>query len=791
MNMYRKYWLYLLLAALPFLTACDEVFDDDENDEIVPLLEVSDIAFSPDYKTYDLYARMVGDASSLPIGGDIGMLQVREYNHNGKQVAENFTAVVVGAENIGARIIDSLGINLLALVDLTLPQNLVDSQLSYVRQIYRLYNSDNLFVSFLHSDSVTESYLVSDYVLDHLFVSESDTLSETKRLYRAVYDKIIEIYDSTTAIGSSERAAMVIFSDGNVYDMNAAPIDQDHYILQSSILSSVPFHSGRPIYYFNIDNGALGAVNDAAYFMKLLTERSLGYYSDHFEWIRCEQDLFTRLDVPFYDYCIHLENPDDRLLDGMTNLQIFINTGDTTINVIDTHFSVGSICNPVVVNGRSELQIILQGFFVSLLLVLIIYVVCQFVLPYILYRIFRYKHVTVYHGPNSTTQAGNMVADTCYYCKAPFRVGDTVVGCCSHTMHESCWHENDYHCPEYGNKCKTGSHYYNTDNLFDPRNAYYLLKWLILTVVIAFLAWVDFVVYNQEISYNYLVRLTAKANGIVPDSAEMDNLILELSYHLEQFPSFGAFIGFVFTFCISIIVCPYYTVWRRLFDILVRSTIVGVCGYLFFMISLVISIAFNLSSSTSLYVDWIPWTCTAFMSVIASTYHTSYRPRHKWLVALPTVGVFSMFLWDYVFSSNSSDYRLMLLSSNLMFALGTILSIAKPDKHSNHFVLHVSGGIKEMDVALYKYFMRSPNAHVTIGKSIDCSIQTSWDIQGNVAAVHAEIIQSKGHMSLIPLDEGVYMRNKLLKVGHRYELYHGRSFIIGTTTFTFHERDLH
>lgn len=789
MNMYKKYLLYLLLIAMSFLTACDEVFDDAD-DETAPLLEVSDIVFSSDYKTYDIYARQVGDVSALPIE-DREMLQVREYNHNGELVAENFTAVVVGSENIGAKIIDSLGIKLLVLVDLTLPQNLVDSQLLYVRQIHRLYNSDNLYISFLHSDSVTESYLVSDYIFEHLFVSESDTLSETKRLYRAVYEKVTEMYDSTTLLGSSAKSVMVVFSDGNVYDMDAVPIDPDHYILQSNILCFVPFHDGRPIYYFNIDNGAQGAVNDAENFMKLLTDRSLGYYSNNFEWNRCEQDMLVHFDVPFYDYCIHLENPDDRLLDGMTNLQIFIDAGDTTVNVIDTHFSIGSICKPVVVNGRSQLQIILQGLLVALLLIIVIYVACQFVVPYISYHIFRYKHVTIYHGPNTTTQAGNMVADTCYYCKAPFRVGDTVVGCCSHTMHESCWHENDYHCPEYGNKCETGSHYYNAGNLFDARNAHYLLSWFIISVVIALLAWMDFILYDQEISFNYIVKLAADIKGVDSGSSEMEAVTLDFASHLDQFPSFGAFIGFVFTFFISLMICPYYTMLRRLQDILIRSVVAGVGGYIFFLLGFLVSVVFDIPSASSIYIDWIPWTCTAFLSVMASTYRTSHRPRHKWLIVLPTVGVLSMFLWDLLFASRSSDYRLILFISNLIFVLGVTLSIARPGVRSHHYVLNISGCVKQMDVALYKYFARSPNTHVTIGKSIDCSIQTSWDIKGNVAAIHAEIVQAKGRLCLVPLEEGVYFRNKLLKVGRRYELYHGRSFIIGTTTFTFHERDLH
>ena len=71
------------------------------------------------------------------------------------------------------------------------------------------------------------------------------------------------------------------------------------------------------------------------------------------------------------------------------------------------------------------------------------------------------------------------VSEQCYLCKAPFQPGERIVAKCKHVMHEECWEENGYHCPEHGHRCPEGAHYYNRHNLFDRRNASFYLPWLL------------------------------------------------------------------------------------------------------------------------------------------------------------------------------------------------------------------------------------------------------------------------------------------------------------------------
>ena len=95
-----------------------------------------------------------------------------------------------------------------------------------------------------------------------------------------------------------------------------------------------------------------------------------------------------------------------------------------------------------------------------------------------------------------------------------------------------------------------------------------------------------------------------------------------------------------------------------------------------------------------------------------------------------------------------------------------------------------------MDIALYKWLRNETDRVVTIVKSVDCSIQLSWDINGKAAPVQAEIKKYKNGLRLTALEEGVIVNNKPLEPGKETWLYHGKKFTIGNTTFTYIEKDI-
>ena len=154
------------------------------------------------------------------------------------------------------------------------------------------------------------------------------------------------------------------------------------------------------------------------------------------------------------------------------------------------------------------------------------------------------------------------------------------------------------------------------------------------------------------------------------------------------------------------------------------------------------------------------------------------------------LGFLSMYIWTLLFSHMELDFRVVLLFSFIIYGTGLAACIATVAPKSERYFLKVQGATKGMDIALYKWFRNNPNRIVTIGKSVDCSLQLSWDIQSDVAPIQAEIRLLKHVPYLYALEPGVFISGKPLRTNKRKRLYHGSTFIIGQTTFTYIEKDL-
>ena len=189
-------------------------------------------------------------------------------------------------------------------------------------------------------------------------------------------------------------------------------------------------------------------------------------------------------------------------------------------------------------------------------------------------------------------------------------------------------------------------------------------------------------------------------------------------------------------------------------------------------------------------IDWIPWALMSCIIMFAVTIDTRIRIRKLFLAAACIIGLLSMYIWAYLYTDSLMDYRVSLLLSFIVYAVGIALCIARIAPKSERYFLHVEGSIKEMDIALYKWLVRSPSSVVTLGKSVDCSIQLSWDYNGQVAPVQAEIRRYRGSLRLKALEDGVFIQGKPLPIGKEEWLYHGKRFTIGQTIFTYIEKDV-
>jgi hypothetical protein len=270
---------------------------------------------------------------------------------------------------------------------------------------------------------------------------------------------------------------------------------------------------------------------------------------------------------------------------------------------------------------------------------------------------------------------------------------------------------------------------------------------------------------------------------------ELGNLHFMYSSYLSDLPGFGQTVGFMLTFFLSFLTINRRKWMHRIIEMLLRSFMAGTVGFLCCVLGCTISIILHLTSNTFL-IDWIPWVLLSGVIMFAATIKTRTTFRKSIIIASCGIAVLTALLWGLVYFNSFINYRLTLLVGFIAYSVAIAVCIARATPRSERYFLHVEGAIKEMDIALYKWLRLAPDRSVTIGKSVDCSIQLSWDVNGQVAPVQAEIHRHIDSIRLTALEEGVFVNNKPLSPGSEIWLYHGRKFTIGNTTFTYIEKDL-
>ena len=804
----------ILLIAL-LVISCDEQKLPDinemlssgqrEGESVGDALQITNSEFSDNHKVQVLSARLVHDVGEYDLT-DTATVEVRPLQQirrlSGRLVDES-QPVITSVRNVSREALQKQDLKLLALVDLTLSQDLVDAECNAVKDMKALLGEQGLYVAFMEGDNVTETYQATDYVINHYFNRKDTTFVY---LYRSVLLKLEEFLDPNTELGKAKHKVLCILSDGKTYNGNK-PIDPMHYKLQQQLTNRIPDLQNHLIPYFSVfsennqgsDNlipmeTMPGESSGDANIIRFMCQQLDGIWQPKFNWLQIEDDILKDFHIDFSDYRITLEHPDRMMFRGSVHeLQIGFydkNTGDLIAKGM-TKFTLGTVYNPVVVNDVSMLSLVIQGVLIILAIALLAWLILQFLEPYIRYRIFKHKYVHFYSGSKMSLN-GQAVSETCWLCKAPFQPGDEVVMKCKHTMHKECWDDNEYHCPEYGSHCQEGSMYYNAHNLFDTRNALFYMKWVMMAILAGFISWSVFATHEHPYSTFIIQWMVTAVNGLTPGSEEASKYFHDYGLYLSDLPAFGQSVGFVLTFFLSLLTVNHRRWNIRLLEVLLRAFLASAAGCLCCLLGCLISIALHLETG-SFFVDWVPWTLLSGVIALAVTLKTRTPLRRSLLVSIGIVAVLAMLMWAFIYYSayfsSQMDFRLALLIGFVFYAVILAVCIAYVTPSSERYFLHIEGAVKEMDIALYKWFRSSPDRAVTIGKSVDCSIQLSWDLIGHVVPVHAEIKKYRDSLRLYALEEGVTVGGKPLPVGKEEWLYHGRSFTIGNTTFTYIEKD--
>lgn len=799
-KMYRLLWMALMAVCL---TSCDDNADEadvnlddifsperiEDEHQSEDAMKVIGVNFTPNYKQFTMQMGILRDLGPYALT-DTNQVTIKATESVGGRVNHTQSRPILKeVKNSEADEVAKMHIKVLVLVDLAQPQYIVDEERNAVSEIRTVFAHDNLFVAFMYGQNVTETMAVSDYVLNTYFKAQQD---QYKYLYRSLLLKKKELADRAGVWKDAKKMALVVFSDEKVYEENDKPIDPQHFELQGTLVKDTLTNDSLSIASIRFKPQNNTQDDEAKSVMRVVCKNSGGLYLDQFNWTELKNNLILQDGEIILANEFIFENPDGKVYRGdphTMRIEIYAKDTGKMVGSATSSIYLGSAYNPVIVNGSKTIWMFLQGIVTGLAVMLLVYLVFQFLIPYIQYKIFERKYVLKY-VPGNMSLGNVLITESCYFCKARFKEGDTIVAKCDHVMHKSCWDENDYHCPEYGRHCQEGSHYYNNKNLFDRKNASFYMKWILTAIGTAICIWFLYMLYVTDYdahTQQFVAKMMAPKIGLTGEIAMFNG---EIDY-IDYIPAFGLITGFFLTLALSAMAVRRMEIKRRLLDIVIRAVIVGIGSYFVFMVFRAISLAFNLVGLLSAMLDCIPWALSALMIVFVSTVGTRIKLKKYVFIIAIVIGVLSMYLWSVLFQDITQiDIRVLLLLSSIFFAVGLAVSVAELAPRSERYFLNIKGAVKEMDVALFKWFHNNPDEVVTIGKSIDCSLQMSWDIKGQVAPIHAEMRMLPGGVRLTAVESGMKLGDSPLPPGRSVWLYHNSQFSIGDTTFTYVERDM-
>ncbi len=713
-------------------------------------------------------------------------------------------------------------ISILVLIDVSasIDQEAIKKQKEAIIQLKELLPNNRIYFSLMDA-SLTPSVEFSVAELNYSLDKASEREHTEKHLYEAILAKIYELsgqethkyyqdveYNKDLKDTASPKMLFVLtngkvrngdefIGDGEFFKQKIELTSTIREKIDKKEIPNIPIHC---IYFGESDK-----IEDIADEMEIIcnmgTQNEMkGKFHRAFSVDSIQNIIFKTIDDISADYRLVLLNPAGKTYRGdPSTLQIEINKGKMQA-FGEKEYTYCTPLSPCYVPERSESgkqntqsvwKTIGLGLLFGGLFILIVYGILQILIPYINYRIFKKKYVISYRKGHGDESGNELVDERCYFDKKKFENGDIIVTKCKHVVHLECWEENRNRCPEYGSKnCNTGIHYYNKKQLTDPRNGSYYLPWIIFGMGGGILSWVFFKIIYSGSLFSGLISFLAKifypiANNVLPDKGIDPNIISQFQSKIPTFLLTGIVLGIFLTFMFS-----YYIEFRKktikvIVNLLIRSLISGLLGFVAFLLGSIIIIISG-KSSNCIWLDWIPW--LFFASIMAIS--VSFRTEIKFKNAL-IGGIISVLFSFIVLYLSTFAQELIGMFSYMFYAAGLGAAIAVVHFISQKFFLHTEGPMKDREIAIYKWMNVTGGFNkVTIGKSIDCVIQINWDEKGDIADKQVELYLENDRPYCRAIDEGTSLSNgRTLKVGEVINLTHGTSFIIGNTKFTYVEKD--
>lgn len=674
--------------------------------------------------------------------------------------------------------------------------------------ILDILNSDTkakVYLSFM-DNTVTSSKLVTKSNINSDFGEEFTVRKGTQKyLYKAVMSKMEELSGSLAThypeishnsdLSDSSQKILFVLTDGKVQNEDGTFIGEDFFTWKGELAdwkNSMKESKKAYIPIYCIFMGNSNEIDsDSELEMKAFCTTTpannartdlKGKFFKVFSADELKKTLEESLDSIAADYRLVLVNPKGKIYDGTERvLTITVQNDQQKIATGDLSYAFGSKNVPLGGDGRSKWSIILVGLCYGLVIAALIYLILQYLLPWIQYKVFCKRYVVKYNG---NRDGSSVEQQLCYHCKEPFQNGDVIVTKCEHVVHWECWKENRNRCPEYGaHSCRKGIHYYNQEKLSDPRNAPYFLMWLVYGLLAGLVSWVFMRIFYSETLFssliNGLLRLLRPADDILGVSS------MAFVPKIQSMLLCGILLGFFITLFFSYLIefrKKDFKVWGQ---ILLRSVVGGVLGFIAFLLGAIVIILLN-KPANCFYTDWIPWALFAIGMAFVLSYNTDIKLQNALIGGLISVLVSFVVLFLGTFAKD-----ILSMFSYMIYSAGLGIAIAVVHHISEKYFLRVSGPVQERDIAIYKWMSVTGGFnHVTIGKSIDCILEMNWDDAPNIADKQVEIYLENDRPYCKALEDGTFLSNgQMLQKNQVVLLTPGTEFTIGNSLFTYIEKD--
>ena len=684
--------------------------------------------------------------------------------------------------------------SIIVLADRSVTQPQLEAQRQAITELFKTFPQAQFFITAM-DDQRTPTTKIQDYYqlsrwLDSCFATPS---IQEKFIYKALASVLEEVTDTEAHdfypetpynpdVRNAGKKELFVMTNGAYTKPDGSYIGgEDFFRIKMALISELNQKKEVQVnvVWFGEDTYREDFQHEVQYVFK-----EGDRFIPTFDAQSLKEQLVLKPDPDAMDYRMVILNDLYRLYDGQkVTLHAYLDHEDIEAYGART-FTLGTLIDPIPVQSTPQriLRLLAMCILIGLALTGLAWLFFRYIFPKWRFKVFKRRYVKRFEKANVLpNRARDFVAQKCYYCKEPFLPGEEMVTRCEHTMHYECWKENGCQCPEYGHECDNGPVNFDEDHPADKHNTPFFLQWLITGSLTGIVGWLVFRLFAPNSIFQTLIldtfTLTRKAGIDVTGTTFADKI--------HDMLIFGFVIGFFVTLGAAWLIERRKKTLKRVLAILGRALGAGVGSFLVFFLGGLIALVAG-KDYNCFIVDIIPWLLMGGVVGFAIAYRNEVSLKKAVLSGM----IFALvgFCLLYLLSFDNSDFEIhniglltsiLGMTSVMIFASGLYATIAIPEHHSEHYFLHIDGNLKSRDVAIYKWMNRTGGHRmVTIGRHDRCYIDMDWDTTEGIDGPQAE----------------VYLENetpycKILSTNQVSRLTHGSSFRIGSTTFTYIEKD--